>query len=96
MKPGEPLIGVSVQAKGTSNGTITDMDGKYTLRTDEGKTIVFSYVGYKRMEQKAGSQMKVQMGQWRRIAERSRSGRLWHHEEKRSDRIGCRCQVKRL
>lgn len=58
---GEPLIGVSVQAKGTSNGTITDMDGKYTLRTDEGKTIVFSYVGYKRMEQKAGSQMKVQM-----------------------------------
>lgn len=43
---GEPLIGVSVVIKGTSQGTMTDIDGNYTLKADEGATLVFSYVGF--------------------------------------------------
>lgn len=43
---GEPLIGVSVLIKGTSQGTMTDIDGNYTIKADEGATLVFSYVGY--------------------------------------------------
>lgn len=44
----EPLIGVSVSVQGTSNGTITDLDGKYFLDVDsENTTLVFSYIGYK-------------------------------------------------
>lgn len=42
---GEPLIGVSIQEKGTSNGTVTDLDGKYKL-TITSNFVTFSYVGY--------------------------------------------------
>lgn len=42
---GEPLIGVSVLVKGTSQGTATDIDGNYTIRVDKGATLIFSYVG---------------------------------------------------
>ena len=44
---GEPLIGVNVMEKGTTNGSITDMDGKYSVSSTGKKTIlVFSYIGY--------------------------------------------------
>lgn len=43
----EPLIGVSVIVKGTTNGTSTDVDGHYVLdNIDPGSTVVFSYIGY--------------------------------------------------
>lgn len=44
---GEPLIGASVYLKGTTNGTITDFDGKFDLSVpDENAVLVFSYTGY--------------------------------------------------
>ena len=46
----EPLIGVSVTEKGTSNGTVTNMDGNFTLQVKRGATIAFSYVGYRDLE----------------------------------------------
>lgn len=48
---GEAIIGASVVVKGTSNGSVTDLDGNYTL-TDvpQGATLVISYVGYKSQE----------------------------------------------
>ncbi len=49
----EPLIGVSVVVKGTTTGTITDLDGKYSLsNVPNTATIVFSYVGMQTQEQK--------------------------------------------
>lgn len=46
-KSGEPLIGVSVAIKGTSTGTITDIDGKYEIITTENKpSLTFTYIGY--------------------------------------------------
>lgn len=45
-KSGEPLIGVNVVEKGTTNGTVTDLDGNYSLRVEKGKTLVFSYIGF--------------------------------------------------
>lgn len=44
---GETLIGVNVVEKGTSNGTVTDIDGKFTLTANENATLLFTYVGYK-------------------------------------------------
>lgn len=41
-----PLIGVSVLVKGTTNGTITDFDGNYSLGVEKGQTLVFSYIGF--------------------------------------------------
>lgn len=43
---GEPLIGVNIIEKGTTKGTSTDFDGKYSITVSEGATLVFSYIGY--------------------------------------------------
>ena len=43
---GEPLMGVNVVEKGTTNGTITDLDGKYTLNVGANAVLQFSYIGY--------------------------------------------------
>ena len=43
---GEPLIGVSILVKGTSNGTITDMNGHFSLPVAKGDVIEISYIGY--------------------------------------------------
>ena len=59
---GEPLIGVSVLVRGTETGTMTDANGKFTLRATEGQILEFSYIGYK--EQVAAvkkSSMKITM-----------------------------------
>ncbi len=46
---GEPIIGASIVIKGTTNGTITDLDGKFSLSNATG-TLVISYIGYKTQE----------------------------------------------
>lgn len=43
---GVPVIGANVMVKGTSNGTITDMDGKFTLEVSDGAVLEVSYIGY--------------------------------------------------
>ena len=43
---GESIIGATVQVKGTSDGTITDFDGNFSLKGKVGNTLVVSYVGY--------------------------------------------------
>ena len=47
---GESLPGVAIVIKGTTNGTITDMDGIFTLNAKQGDVIQFSFVGYKPQE----------------------------------------------
>lgn len=59
-KQGEPLIGVNVVEKGTTNGNITDLDGKFTLTVEKGHTVVFSYVGFISQEVKVtGNSMNI-------------------------------------
>ena len=51
---GEPLIGATVAVKNSTDGTVTDIDGNYSLKTKKTLTqkdlLVFSYVGYKTLE----------------------------------------------
>ena len=47
---GEPLIGVSIQEKGTTTGVITDIDGNFIINVPGNATLVFSYIGYKTLE----------------------------------------------
>lgn len=51
---GEPLIGASVLVKGTTIGTDTDIDGKYTVKAKKGDVLQFRYVGYEPSEVKVG------------------------------------------
>lgn len=54
-----PIIGASVMEKGTSNGTVTDLDGNFSLNVKSGATVVISYIGYKTQEIVVGNQSKV-------------------------------------
>ena len=56
---GELIIGASVLEKGTTNGTITDINGKFSLNVKQGATLVISYVGYQTLEMKAARTMQV-------------------------------------
>jgi TonB-dependent starch-binding outer membrane protein SusC len=54
---GETLPGVNVQVKGTNQGTITDVDGQYSIEVpSEGDVLVFSFIGFETMEIKVGNQ----------------------------------------
>ncbi|SFK90436.1 TonB-linked outer membrane protein, SusC/RagA family [Porphyromonadaceae bacterium KH3CP3RA] len=53
---GETLPGVSVVAKGTTHGTVTDIDGKFTINVPQETVLVFSYVGFESREVKVTNQ----------------------------------------
>ncbi len=50
------VIGATIMEKGTSNGTVTDLDGNFSLNVQPGATIVISYIGYKTQEVVVGNQ----------------------------------------
>lgn len=52
---GEPIIGANVFEKGTTNGTVTDIDGKYSLEVSMGSLLQISYIGYDSKEIKVGN-----------------------------------------
>lgn len=58
----EPVIGANILEKGTTNGTISDFDGNFTLTVESPKAILqFRYIGYKEVEVPASAQMKIVM-----------------------------------
>ena len=59
-KTGEPMIGVNVLVKGTTNGTITDFDGKFSISdVPSNATLVVSYIGYLTKEVKSGKDLII-------------------------------------
>ena len=57
---GDPVIGASIVEKGNpQNGTITNIDGKFTLKVSEGTPIIISYIGYTTQEVKASNGMTI-------------------------------------
>ena len=56
---GMGVIGANILVKGTTNGTITDFDGNFTLSANKGDIIVISFIGYKTQELPAAPTMNV-------------------------------------
>lgn len=56
---GQPLPGASVLIKGTAQGTITDVDGNFTIEANAKSTLVFSFVGLTSKEVLVGNQTKI-------------------------------------
>lgn len=56
---GMPVFGANVIEKGTTNGTITDMDGKFSLNVERGTTLVVSYIGFAKQEIKVANQSNL-------------------------------------
>ena len=63
-KTGEPLIGVTVQVVGQQGGTVTDLDGHYSIKAAKGAQIKFSYIGFTEQVLKVtGSKLDVTMSE---------------------------------
>ena len=58
---GEPMIGVTVKFVGATGGSVTDINGDFTLQATQGQQLQFSYTGYKTQTLTASNGMKVQM-----------------------------------
>ena len=58
---GEPMIGVTIKIVGSTGGTITDMDGNFSLNVPSGRKLQFTYAGYKEQNLSASTNMKVKM-----------------------------------
>ncbi len=57
---GSPMAGVTVVVKGTTNGTITDLNGAYQIQVSfEAKYLVFSFIGYETQEVKIASSNRI-------------------------------------
>lgn len=57
----EAMIGATVTVKGTTQGTISDIEGKYSLTTEKGATLVFSSVGYETTEIMVGDETTIDL-----------------------------------
>jgi TonB-linked SusC/RagA family outer membrane protein len=58
---GEPIVGANVFEKGTTNGVISDIDGKFTIQVSPGATIVVTYLGFQSQEILVGNQSVLQV-----------------------------------
>jgi TonB-dependent SusC/RagA subfamily outer membrane receptor len=58
---GQPMPGVSVSVKGTTTGTVTDINGDYSLDVPQGSRIELSFIGYKPIEIKAGANSNIRL-----------------------------------
>ncbi len=66
---GEPIIGASVVEEGTTNGTVTDFDGQFTLTVAKDAMVVVSYVGYKTQQLYAGPNLKISLAEDNEVLE---------------------------
>lgn len=56
---GSPLVGVTIQVKGTSRGTSSDIQGRYSLSVPENASLVFSYIGFEETEIKVNGRQQI-------------------------------------
>jgi TonB-linked SusC/RagA family outer membrane protein len=56
---GSPMPGVSILVKGTTRGTTTDLDGKYSISTPRNAVLVFSFIGYNTVEETIGNRTRI-------------------------------------
>lgn len=56
---GEPIIGANIVVKGTTNGTVTDFDGNFSLEVPASATLTISYIGYLTKEIPVGNNSRI-------------------------------------
>ncbi|WP_288123758.1 TonB-dependent receptor [Parabacteroides goldsteinii] len=58
---GDPVIGANIVEKGTTNGTITNIDGRFSIEVSPGATLIISYIGYLSKEIQVNNQRNIQV-----------------------------------
>jgi len=90
---GQPLIGVNVLIKGTSTGTVTDLDGAYSIQANESDVLVFSYTGYKEVEITVGSQTVINLEMGEDISQLNEVVVVGYGTRKKSHNTGAIAQI---
>jgi TonB-linked SusC/RagA family outer membrane protein len=92
---GNPLPGVTVVLKGTTNGTITDSDGNYTIfKISDNSTLQFSFVGMKMVDVEVGSQKTINVTLLDEVFGIDEVVAIGYGTVKKSDMTGAISQVK--
>ena len=74
---GEPIIGASVVIQGTTQGTITDMDGAFQLKAQPSQTLVVSFLGYKDVILPIGNKNNLMIVLWKKTPRNSTKWSWW-------------------
>lgn len=90
---GIPLIGVNVLLKGTSTGTVTDLDGNFTIDANEDDVLIFSYTGYEAQEIAVGSQRVINVALAPDVAQLDEVVVVGYGTRKKSHNTGAIAQV---
>ncbi|MFC0608579.1 SusC/RagA family TonB-linked outer membrane protein [Rufibacter quisquiliarum] len=91
----EPLPGVSISIKGTTLGTLTDIDGKFTLSVPEnGGTLVFSYLGFEPREIPVGDQTTLLVNLQPQASELTEVVVVGYGEQKKASVVGSISQTR--
>lgn len=85
---GQTIPGVTILVQNTSTGTITDIDGKYSLNVDPGATLIFSFVGYNTQEIAVGNQTKINVVLVSSVTELEEAVIIGYGAVKKSDATG--------
>lgn len=89
-----PLPGVSVIVKGTSNGTVTDFDGKYSIKAEPNGTLIFSYIGYKTEEIAIGGRQTINLSLEENVSALDEVVVVGYGAQKKKELTGAVAQVK--
>ena len=90
----EPLIGVTIQIKNTTSGSVTDLDGNYTINASSEDVLVFSYIGFDPQEITVGSQTRIDVGLNPNITEMDEVVVVGYGTLRRSDMTGSVTSVR--
>ncbi|MTI21475.1 TonB-dependent receptor [Fulvivirga sp. RKSG066] len=91
---GEPLPGVSIIVKGTSIGTVTDINGDYSLRVDAGATLLFSFIGYELVEVPVNNRATIDIVMEPSVSELSEVVVIGYGTQKKSHLTGAISKVE--
>ena len=91
---GLPLPGVTVVEMGSSNGTITDIEGKFTISVDEHAVLVFSFIGFKTVEVPVQDENFITLTMEEEVFGLDEVVAIWYGTVKKSDLTGSVASVK--
>lgn len=91
---GRTMPGVTVVVKGTTTGTVTDIDGQYKLNVSQGATLVFSFIGYSSQEIAVGTNRVINITLEPELTELEELVVIGYGTQKKSDRTGAVINVQ--
>ncbi len=90
-----PIPGVTIVVKGTTSGTITDLDGKYSINLPEGgTTLIYSFVGYATQEVIVNGRTSIDIELEESVVELSEVIAIGYGTQKKSDKTGAVSNIK--